>query len=121
LQRFFAEKSLAIQREIGDRAGEGRSLHNIAHIHWQNQAIEAAVANFSEACKIARETNAADLLFAVSRDLGNVLCQLGQKSRACRCCNSLSPWANKWAIPTRRRWKRCCGNIVNNDNDKPES
>ena len=75
----YLEKSLAITREIGDRAGEGRSLHNIAHIHWQNQAIEAAVANFIEALKLARETNAADLLFAVSRDLGDLLCQLGQK------------------------------------------
>jgi len=75
------EKSLAIQREIGDRAGEGRSLHNIAHIHLQNQEIEAAVANFIEAFKLARETNAADLLFAVSRDLGTLLCQMGQKEQ----------------------------------------
>jgi tetratricopeptide (TPR) repeat protein len=73
------EESLKIRREIGDRAGEGATLHNIAHILWQNKSWQQAVKNFMQALQIAREINYAELLFAASRDLGSLLSQVGQK------------------------------------------
>ncbi|MDQ7054547.1 MAG: tetratricopeptide repeat protein [candidate division KSB1 bacterium] len=53
------------------------TLHNMAHIFWQNQQIEEAVKSFSEALQLALETQNALGMYNVSRDLGHLLCQLG--------------------------------------------
>ncbi|MDZ7291974.1 MAG: tetratricopeptide repeat protein [candidate division KSB1 bacterium] len=75
----YLEKSLKISREIGDRAGMIPTLHNLAHIYLQNQQLQAALETFGEALQLSFETNNAEGLFNVARDLGNVLCLIGQK------------------------------------------
>ncbi|MDZ7404699.1 MAG: tetratricopeptide repeat protein [candidate division KSB1 bacterium] len=75
----YLQQSLKILREIGDRAGEGVTRHNMAHIYLQHKEREKALQAFREALQIAREINYAELLFASSRDLGSLLCGLGQK------------------------------------------
>jgi hypothetical protein len=67
------EKELTIRREIGGRAGLIPTLHNIAYINLQKQQLQAA-----------HETNNTEGLFNVSRDLGNVLCIIGQKKEGVR-------------------------------------
>ena len=75
----YLEKSLAIQQEIGDRAGMIPTLHNMAHIHQQNEDWQGAVQAFLQALQLAKETQNAEGLYHVSRDLGSLLCRVGQK------------------------------------------
>jgi tetratricopeptide (TPR) repeat protein len=75
----YLEKSLAISREIGDRAGMIPTLHNLAHIYLQNQQLQQALQSFAEALQLAQETNNAEGLLNVARDFGNLLCLIGQK------------------------------------------
>jgi tetratricopeptide (TPR) repeat protein len=77
----YLEKSLAIKREIEDRAGMIPTLHNMAHICLQNQQLKAALQAFGEALQLSHETKNAEGLFNVSRDLGTLLCQAGQKEQ----------------------------------------
>ena len=79
--RKYAQDLEAIRQEIGDKAGMIPTLHNMAHIHLQNRQIEPALEKFVQALKLAQETQNAEGLFNVSRDLGNVLCQLGEKEQ----------------------------------------
>jgi tetratricopeptide (TPR) repeat protein len=75
----YLEQSLTIQREIGDRAREGTTLNNMAHIHLQNEDVEGAVASFAEALQLARQTGYAQGIYNVARDVGNLLCMVGEK------------------------------------------
>lgn len=75
----YSQKSLALRRAIGDRAGTISTLHNIANIHFENRQIKDASEKFTEALRLARETNNAIGLFNVSRDFGHLLCQVGKR------------------------------------------
>jgi tetratricopeptide (TPR) repeat protein len=77
----YLEKSLSIRREIGDRSGMIPTLHNIAHIHLQNRQIQEAIEKFGSALQIAIGTNRPYDIFDESRDLGNLLCRIGQKKQ----------------------------------------
>lgn len=72
------EGSLAIQREIGDRAGLIPTLHNMAKIALQTKDSQRAVSYWSEALQLARETRQAMGLFHVGRDFGDFLAQAGR-------------------------------------------
>jgi Tfp pilus assembly protein PilF len=51
----------------------------MAHIYLQNEDVNKALDTFTEALQIARETDSAEGIFNVSRDLGRLLCSAGQK------------------------------------------
>ncbi len=57
------------------------TLHNMAHIYLQNQQLQASLQAFGDAFQLSHETNNAEGLFNVSRDLGSLLCQLDQKEQ----------------------------------------
>lgn len=76
------EASLAIQREIGDKAGLVATLHNMGHIAWEAQNMERAMTLWSEALALARETQNAQGLFHTASTLGQVLAKLGAQSEA---------------------------------------
>jgi tetratricopeptide (TPR) repeat protein len=75
----YLEQSLKIRREIGDKAGSATTLHNIAIIAYTKDDIEKFLEYETAAYRIATEINDAMLVYSVGRDLGNVLCKLGQE------------------------------------------
>ena len=46
------EKTLAIRRELGDRAGEGITLNNLGLVYLQIKDFSKARENFEAACRI---------------------------------------------------------------------
>jgi tetratricopeptide (TPR) repeat protein len=77
----YLEKSLAIQREIGDRAGLIPTLHNMAHIYQARKQLQESLECFAEALQLSIETNRPYDIFDESRDLGVLLCRLGDKKQ----------------------------------------
>ncbi|MCB9503719.1 MAG: tetratricopeptide repeat protein [Deferribacteres bacterium] len=57
------------------------TLHNMAHIAKQNEDYKQAVASFSKALLLAQETQRPYDIFDELRDLGILLCQLGNKKQ----------------------------------------
>ena len=80
----YVELSLAIKRAIGDRAGLIAPLHSMAVIHLQNEEIEAAAERLREAFRLATEMQHAAGMYNVGRDLGHLLCKIGQKDEGLR-------------------------------------
>lgn len=76
------EESLAILREIGDRAGLIPALHNLAHLALDSGDLDLAFERWREALGLARETGDALGLFHVAGAMGQVLAQLGQPAPA---------------------------------------
>lgn len=74
----YLQMSLAISQEIGNPVSKGAALHSLAVIHWKS-GLQKAVDNFVQALQIAQEINNAELYFDASRDLGHLLCMVGQK------------------------------------------
>jgi tetratricopeptide (TPR) repeat protein len=52
----YYNDSLKIEREIGDRAGEARTLHQIGRVHKKTNQFEKALEYYNESLKIAEET-----------------------------------------------------------------
>jgi tetratricopeptide (TPR) repeat protein len=77
----YLEKSLAIRREIANPEGLIATLHNLGHIQLQSHEVEAALESFDEALKLALETNRRIDIFDECRDLGQLLCKIGQKEK----------------------------------------
>jgi hypothetical protein len=105
--RYF-EQSLAIRREIGDKAGLVATLHNMGHIAWQADNLEHAMTLWSEAFSIAMETRNAQGIFQTASTLGQVLASVGAPAQARRCCNWRLRWGRPLAFQTCRRSKPCC-------------
>lgn len=78
----YLEQSLAIQREIGDKAGLVATLHNMGHIAWQADNAEHAMTLWSEALTIAMETRDAQGLFHTAGTLGQVFASAGALAQA---------------------------------------
>jgi tetratricopeptide (TPR) repeat protein len=66
----YLEASLALQREIGDKAGLVATLYNMGRIAWRTKNIERAMTLWSEAFAVARETQNAQGLFHTASTLG---------------------------------------------------
>jgi tetratricopeptide (TPR) repeat protein len=71
-QRYL-EASLAICREIGDKAGEGRALHNMGFVAWETKNTERATTLWAEALDIGMEIRNAERIFYTASTLGQVL------------------------------------------------
>jgi tetratricopeptide (TPR) repeat protein len=78
----YLEASLAILRQIGDKAGLAVTLHNMGAIAWKTKNMEHAITLWSEAFALARETQDAQALFRTAGRLGQALLQGGAESRA---------------------------------------
>jgi tetratricopeptide (TPR) repeat protein len=79
---YHLDASLAIRRQIGDKAGEGRALYNMGHIAWEAQNMERAMTLWRESFALARETQDAQGLFHTAGIIGQVLVQVGAESEA---------------------------------------
>ncbi len=60
----YLTKSLAIRKEIGDKAGEGTTLNNMGHIAWQVNDEKKALQYWLESHQIAKDIGYAQLLDA---------------------------------------------------------
>jgi tetratricopeptide (TPR) repeat protein len=78
----YLEQSLAIQREIGNKAGLMVTLHNMGLIAWQTDNGERAMTLWSEAFTIAMETQNAQGIFHKASTLGQVYAQSGSLAQA---------------------------------------
>jgi len=77
----YLERSLKISQEIGDKSGQIPTLHNMAQIAWNQDNFEKYLKLEMQAYQLAIETQDAMGLFQVGQDLGDVLCQMGQKAQ----------------------------------------
>ena len=78
----YLEQSLAIRREIGDKAGLVATLHNMGHIAWQADNLERAMTLWSEAFSIAMETKNTQGIFHTASTLGRALASAGASAQA---------------------------------------
>jgi tetratricopeptide (TPR) repeat protein len=76
------EQSLQIRRDIGDKAGEGTTLHNMGFVALEAQNLEQALSLWTQALDMALEIREARLLFYTAATLGRVLAQAGARDEA---------------------------------------
>jgi tetratricopeptide (TPR) repeat protein len=62
----YLKRSLAIQQQIGDKAGLCATLFNMGHIHKQNNQMQEAVSAWVTAYLIAKQINLAQVLQALA-------------------------------------------------------
>ncbi len=56
----YYERALAIRREVGDRTGEGITLHNFGTLYFEPNHYDVALAFFLSARKILEEVQSPD-------------------------------------------------------------
>jgi len=80
--RPFFERSLAISRDLGDRAQQARTLSSLGITHRHLGDLDTARALLEESIAISRETGSASLLAAALCHLGQVESGAGNFDRA---------------------------------------
>lgn len=80
--RSGLEQAVALARETGDRAAEGRHLGNLALIYYRSGAVDAALDCFQMALTIARELGDRFTEGGLLGNIGGVLRDLGHYAAA---------------------------------------
>lgn len=105
--RFYFERALATQREIGDRQGEAVTLANQGELLRSIGETQQARVNFEQALMLNGQGHNAHLESVVLHNLG-LLCQgerkyqeaLGYYQQSLRLAQNLQEWANMGMILT---------------------
>ncbi|MCX6049206.1 MAG: tetratricopeptide repeat protein [Chloroflexi bacterium] len=81
-RRHTIDQSLKIQREIGDKAGEGTTLNNISQIYDARGDYETALTYLQQSLKIRQEIGDAAGLCATLFNMGHIYWQNEQEQAA---------------------------------------
>ncbi|MGE3542068.1 MAG: tetratricopeptide repeat protein, partial [Candidatus Tectimicrobiota bacterium] len=81
----YLEQSLAIRREIGDKAGEGTTLNNLSPIFKARGDYDTALRYLEQSLAIQREIGDKAGLVATLHNMGHIAWQAEQAERAMDC------------------------------------